>query len=565
MFAFEALEYRSLSLSLALSLSHTHTHTHTHTHMSRYVEGDMLDGDNQYLCGKCGEKKDTLKRVCLKATSLPKTLIFHLKRFEFDMDTLQRMKVNNRCEFPHNLDMRSYTNDDESHELPDSHFSYELVGIVVHAGCSESGHYYSFIRDRNTTRWIHFNDSNVESFDPSDIENQCFGGLDSSLSSMNGRMMHNNTAFEKAYNAYLLIYDRKDSTATLSQQANVTNFVLDPQVLSKILNFNASLLHDKQIFSTPYRDLMWNLCELDSSPNTCKLITTFVFEVLLLAKDRSGTNKFIRHLESIYLKNLEVSKWFLEITLSSWTSKFLMYCPNVKDRHMYTRIVRAALQCIFQGEGNNNNNNKENVELLSRFVNKFVTHLDTIMSPRLRRHTSWMDNKTWPWKYHAQYFTILDMTINVEVLKKCDCVVIMEKFLHFFRNVRQYRAKQRKKQLRRGGGFVSNSGNNSLTRIAADSTPIVEVLDCESTESSGDQDTSLMLTTALTKKQEESVFSGPHVLLSTLARVIESISPSMWSSGENEDIRFVLSSTFLSGIIAESSNRMSDEIVQPYV
>jgi ubiquitin carboxyl-terminal hydrolase 34 len=252
----------------------------------------MLDGDNQYLCEKCGEKKDTLKRVCLKASSLPKTLIFHLKRFEFDMDTLQRMKVNNRCEFPHNLDMRPYTNDDESQKLPDSHFMYELVGIVVHAGSSESGHYYSFIRERNTNHWIQFNDSNVTSFDADNIEDQCFGGFDNNNNNK-GTMYHQ--AFEKPYNAYLLIYDRKSSTSL--SQTDVNAFTLYPKVLSSIMRFNTSLLHDKQIFSDEYRDLMLKLCELDPCESTCKLITTFVFEVLLYSKNRSYTKKFLRYLE----------------------------------------------------------------------------------------------------------------------------------------------------------------------------------------------------------------------------------------------------------------------------
>lgn len=168
--------------------------------LEAYVEGDMLDGDNKYLCETCAEKKDTLKRVCLKASALPETLILHLKRFEFDMDTLQRMKVNTRCEFPHDLNMRPYTNDCDvrDQKLPDSHFHYELVGIVVHAGSSESGHYYSFIRERDTSHWIHFNDSNVESFDPRHIEDQCFGGV-----SGHGSKRYYQRQLEKPYNAYV--------------------------------------------------------------------------------------------------------------------------------------------------------------------------------------------------------------------------------------------------------------------------------------------------------------------------------------------------------------------------
>ena len=40
--------------------------------MKRYVEGDILDGDNKYMCGSCSKKVKAKKRVCFKR--LPKQL-----------------------------------------------------------------------------------------------------------------------------------------------------------------------------------------------------------------------------------------------------------------------------------------------------------------------------------------------------------------------------------------------------------------------------------------------------------------------------------------------------------
>ena len=62
------------------------------------IQGDMLDGDNQYLCEKCDKKVDALKRTCVKR--LPRHLIIALRRFEFDYDKMIRVKVNDYCEFP---------------------------------------------------------------------------------------------------------------------------------------------------------------------------------------------------------------------------------------------------------------------------------------------------------------------------------------------------------------------------------------------------------------------------------------------------------------------------------
>ena len=67
----------------------------------------MLEGDNAYFCEACDKKINTLKRCCIKR--MPNTLFMVLKRLDFDFDTMQRMKVNDFCEFPHELDMAPYS------------------------------------------------------------------------------------------------------------------------------------------------------------------------------------------------------------------------------------------------------------------------------------------------------------------------------------------------------------------------------------------------------------------------------------------------------------------------
>ena len=75
--------------------------------LQSYIQGDMLEGDNAYHCSKCDKKVDTLKRTCIK--ELPRFQIIALKRFEFDFDRMVRVKVNDYCEFPKELDMLPYT------------------------------------------------------------------------------------------------------------------------------------------------------------------------------------------------------------------------------------------------------------------------------------------------------------------------------------------------------------------------------------------------------------------------------------------------------------------------
>lgn len=75
--------------------------------LEAFVAGEMLEGDNAYMCGQCNKKVDTLKRTCLK--TLPNTVIFHLKRFEFDMESMQKVKLNDHLAFPHKINLKPYT------------------------------------------------------------------------------------------------------------------------------------------------------------------------------------------------------------------------------------------------------------------------------------------------------------------------------------------------------------------------------------------------------------------------------------------------------------------------
>jgi len=66
--------------------------------LSSFVCGEMLEGENAFFCEKCDKKVPTLKRQSIK--KLPNQLMIVLKRFHFDLDTMQKIKINSYCEFP---------------------------------------------------------------------------------------------------------------------------------------------------------------------------------------------------------------------------------------------------------------------------------------------------------------------------------------------------------------------------------------------------------------------------------------------------------------------------------
>lgn len=146
--------------------------------------------------------------ACLK--DVPDNLIFHLKRFDFDMVTMLRSKINDQFQFPDLIDMTPYnveylSEPDKSAE-PDI---FELVGVLVHTGTAESGHYYSYTRERpstdNSSSWVEFNDADVSTFDPRNIADQCFGGQTEGMHNIGGVPMN------KLWSAYMLFYQRVSS------------------------------------------------------------------------------------------------------------------------------------------------------------------------------------------------------------------------------------------------------------------------------------------------------------------------------------------------------------------
>ncbi|PIK60875.1 Ubiquitin carboxyl-terminal hydrolase 24 [Apostichopus japonicus] len=135
--------------------------------LEQFIQGEMLEGENAYLCEDCNEKRNTIKRTCIK--TLPPVLVIQLKRFGYDWEAGRALKFDDYFKFPWVIDMEPYTSkgikrreqEATSHEEQEDEGAdkknvstqstedlYQLVGIVVHSGQANAGHYYSFIRDR---------------------------------------------------------------------------------------------------------------------------------------------------------------------------------------------------------------------------------------------------------------------------------------------------------------------------------------------------------------------------------------------------------------------------------
>ena len=159
-----------------------------------YFKPDVLDGVNQYELEK-GKKVNALKGA--EVNMLPPVFVVNLGRFVFDYQTMRRVKINDACSFPKEMNMDSLlkgyivaspssssssqlvpakenkengiqslteTNVDDgessSRRGPKANASnaggdgvphlgtYELVATMVHSGTAQGGHYRAFIREQ---------------------------------------------------------------------------------------------------------------------------------------------------------------------------------------------------------------------------------------------------------------------------------------------------------------------------------------------------------------------------------------------------------------------------------
>lgn len=366
---------------------------------------DTLEGDNMYTCSQCGKKARAEKRACFK--KLPHILCFNTMRYTFNMGTMLKEKVNTHFSFPLRLDMSGYVEkklmpqhyqeerkasgnnkvENKEHTALDGedeeemeHYQYDLIGVTVHTGTADGGHYYSFIRDRtspNKDKWFLFNDAEVKPFDPNQIAAECFGGemTSKTYDSVTDKFM--DFSFEKTNSAYMLFYEwctdpgdqLKEEEATVSSPTSLRSSLLSHKQTNKLppLELNKELedwiwqdnmhfLQDKNIFEHTYFTFMWQICgyipqtllsvQPDITEMSAELSTSFFMETFIHAKEKPTMVQWVELLTKQFNGSPGACARFLERMASNswWPIQILVKCPNQMVRQMFQRLCIHVIQ-----------------------------------------------------------------------------------------------------------------------------------------------------------------------------------------------------------------------------
>ncbi|OHT15438.1 hypothetical protein TRFO_14027 [Tritrichomonas foetus] len=117
---------------------------------------------NQYYSDELKKKIDAKQIEYIKEA--PDHLIIQLKRFVYDYTNWQRRKIDTRVEVNDVIDISSHfppNNGNDTNDKETGTNIYKLTGVIMHSGSADSGHYYSFVKNKETAEWFKYNDKDV--------------------------------------------------------------------------------------------------------------------------------------------------------------------------------------------------------------------------------------------------------------------------------------------------------------------------------------------------------------------------------------------------------------------
>ncbi|KAI9357685.1 ubiquitin carboxyl-terminal hydrolase 5 [Zopfochytrium polystomum] len=165
-----------------------------------YIVVETLDGDNKYMAEGFG-LQDARKGVIF--TSYPPVLHLQLKRFEYDMERDAMVKINDRYEFPQEIDLTDFLEGGSSANPPQK---YHLHGVLVHSGDLHGGHYCAFLKPEVGGKWFKFDDDRVTPVTEKEVLEENYGG---DTARAGGKIQRRLT------NAYMLVYIRESDIANI--------------------------------------------------------------------------------------------------------------------------------------------------------------------------------------------------------------------------------------------------------------------------------------------------------------------------------------------------------------
>ena len=174
-----------------------------------YVAVDILNGEYKYTTENFG-LQDAKKGIIFE--SFPRVLYVQLKRFEYDIQQDGMVKINDRHEYPFEIDLDEFLSAGADRSQP---WIYKLHGVFVHSGDLRGGRYWALIKPDREARWLKFDDERVTPVTDKEVIEENYGG--ETLNVIPPNLQGNQVPGTKRFtNAYMLVYIRESGIEVLA-------------------------------------------------------------------------------------------------------------------------------------------------------------------------------------------------------------------------------------------------------------------------------------------------------------------------------------------------------------
>lgn len=315
---------------------HTHfTNSLTHS-LSHHFAKEHLISPNQYFCEKHNSHFDAYKFI--KIRKMPKNLIFIIKRFNMNWETMGVEKCDQEMQYSELVDMNDYMDDTPSENglKRNSESLITLKSVIVHQGIPTDGHYYSYTKIKDN--FYKFNDNQVNMTSKSEIFLHQKGGR------------HPYKGVTNDHSGYLLAYSILEKNDMLDQEVPLQNVKLtesslkDEFSVSEIYS-SRQVLHPQSLLDH-FSILSYKISCTDPSKligydgpglfnYTPRYPTTQTVQLSIDELRGMGNSKQYHYIFGVISKNDQISKekndpekYFLSCKITKHTNRIFSYYTN---------------------------------------------------------------------------------------------------------------------------------------------------------------------------------------------------------------------------------------------
>lgn len=331
--------------------------------LNTFISPDRFDGQNQYNAEGIGKIDAEIYSRVRKA---PQVLIIQLKRFEYNLQTNAREKLNDRYTFYQELDFSPVM------ENPGDFVTYQLCGVTCHVGNALGGHYVSHVLTDDG--WLTFDDENVNSIEEQEVLNSSYGGYSIVENWDDKGKRYVTTKVPKNRNAYLLFYRRvmlsvRDESSIFNFQIIQENLhTIDHHVLTSLLKDMKDVLNANVLKSSNFNDFLMKTLSFTQKHD----IFLYNYLVFNLRNQRKSDTRIL-NIISNKIKELcspEFADFLCSPALNEDVIEFLL-CETSKEwRQLYLSLFQKAIPMA--------SNSRKN-DMMTFVLNEILNHGDFLM------------------------------------------------------------------------------------------------------------------------------------------------------------------------------------------